>query len=48
MKFYLDKIIYQYLLEATIDVEREEDTMNEFATFIEDLYRERVYPLSGV
>lgn len=45
---YLDKIIYQYLLEATIDVEREEDTMNEFATFIEDLYRERVYPLSGV
>lgn len=45
---YLDQIIYQYLLEATIDVEREEDTMHEFAILIEDLYKEHAYPLSGV
>lgn len=42
---YLNQIIYEFLLESTLDIEREDETMDMFADLIEDLFKEQAYPM---
>lgn len=42
---YLNQIIYEFLLESTLDIEKEDETMDMFADLIEDLFKEHAYPM---
>ena len=42
---YLNQIIYEFLLESALDIEREDETMDMFADLIEDLFKEQAYPM---
>ena len=42
---YLNQIIYEFLLESTLDIESEDETMDMFADLIEDLFKEQAYPM---